>query len=162
MTIKAKSLSVSAAAILSASVIATPFIAKHEGLRLAAYYDPVGIPTICYGYTRGVNIEDERTQQECDHLLNNEVTKYINLVDNYIDVPMPDTRRAALASFAYNVGEGNFKRSTLRKLMNEGQTRRACNELSRWVWAQGVRLRGLIRRREAERQLCLEGLPEDV
>lgn len=146
----------------SAVLIASSFVASFEGLRLSTYQDPVGIPTVCYGYTRGVQENDSYTKEECDKLLNEEIVKYLNAVDYYITVPMPDTRRAALTSFAYNVGINNFKHSTLRRLMNEGKTRKACDELRRWVFAKGIKLRGLVRRREAERKLCMEGLPEDV
>lgn len=146
----------------AAMLIATPFVASREGLRTSAYLDPVGIATICNGSTTGVELGQEKTVTECNELLQEELTDYMKAVDRYISVPMPVTRRAALTSFAYNVGIGNFRRSTLRIYMNSGQTLRACNELSRWVFAKGIRLRGLIRRREAERQLCLEGLPRDA
>ena len=145
-----------------ALLIATPFVGQWEGLRTAAYLDPVGIPTICYGSTRGVEISDEMTKKQCDDLLQTELLHYLEMVDAYVTVPLPDTRRAALTSFAYNVGIGNFERSTLLRLLNDGKTRQACNELGRWVFAKGMKLRGLVRRREAERQLCLKGLLEDV
>jgi lysozyme len=137
-------------------------VAGWEGLSTKAYYDPVGIPTICYGHTRGVEIGDTLTRERCDELLQTELKDYLEAVDAYVRLPMPDTRRAALTSFAYNVGVGNFERSTLLRKMNAGDIRGACNELSRWVFARGIKLRGLVRRREAERQLCLEGLPEDT
>nr|DAQ81604.1 MAG TPA: endolysin R21 like protein [Caudoviricetes sp.] len=138
-------------------LIAVPFVSDFEGLRTAAYLDPVGIPTICYGSTHGVRIGDQKTKAECDRLLETELLQYLVAVDTYVNVPMPDTRRAALTSFAYNVGIENFRRSTLVRLMNAGQTRAACDQLTRWVFAKGQFLRGLLRRREAERALCLQG-----
>jgi len=158
MNVRNTALTVGAVAALGVA----PFVAGWEGMRFAAYYDPVGIPTICYGHTRGVEMDDTATEQYCNDLLNTELAEYLYAVDMYINLPMPDTRRAALTSFAYNVGIGNFKRSTLRRLMNEGHTVDACNELKRWVWAKGIRLRGLVRRREAERQLCLKGTTVNV
>ena len=157
MNFRTKALTAGTVGIIGVASIAVPFIAGWEGLRLDAYYDPVGIPTICYGHTRGVGIDNITTKSYCDALLNEEIMLYLNAVDDYIHLPMPDTRRAALTSFAYNVGISNFKRSTLRRLMNAGHTVAACNELKRWVFARGIKLRGLIRRREAERQLCLIG-----
>lgn len=71
---------------------------------------------------------------------------------------MPETRRAALASFVYNVGEGQFSRSTLLRKLNAGDAREACAELSRWVYAGGRVLTGLVKRRAAERELCEVGL----
>jgi lysozyme len=147
---------------VAALLIATPFVGQWEGLRTSAYLDPVGIPTICYGSTHGVKIGQEKTVAECDQLLETELIEYYRAVEEGIDVPLPPARAAALTSFAYNVGISNFNRSTLRRLMNEGKTRQACDELGKWVFAKGMKLRGLVRRREAERQLCLEGLPQDV
>jgi lysozyme len=79
-------------------------------------------------------------------------------VDSCVRTYLPDTRRAALVSFAYNVGVTNLCGSTLVRKLNAGDTRGACNELSRWTRAKGIELPGLIKRREAERQMCLEGL----
>lgn len=151
-----------AGAGVGALLIATPFVGQWEGLRTEAYLDPVGIPTICYGHTRGVEIGDQISAQECHDLLTVELREYLAAVDDFIYVDMPDTRRAALTSFAYNVGIENFKRSTLRRKMNEGKTQAACEELRRWVFAKGKFLSGLKRRREAEYRLCVDGLPEGV
>lgn len=158
MSIRTRAAGITAAGIIGVSAIAVPFIGGWEGLRTQAYLDPVGIPTVCYGHTRGVEIGDAYTKEQCDELLRTELLEYLEFVDAYVRYPMPDTRRAALTSFAYNVGIANFERSTLLRLMNEGKTREACNQLSRWVFAKGIKLRGLVRRREAERKLCLEGL----
>ena len=139
-------------------LIATPFIADFEGVRTTAYYDPVGIPTVCYGHTRGVEMGDTYSPAECDRMLNDEIKIYLDAVNKYVTVPMTDHRRAALTSFAYNVGVGNFKRSTLLRKLNAGDTIGACNELTRWVFARGKYLKGLMRRREAERALCMRGV----
>ena len=142
---------------ITAMAIATPFVARWEGLKTLAYYDPIGVPTICYGHTDGVVIGDLKSQKDCDLLLDAELRSYLNAVDTLVTVPLPETRRAALASFAYNVGIDAFKRSTLLRKLNAGDTVGACNELRRWVYAKGRMLRGLVRRREAERDLCLMG-----
>ena len=141
--------------VIGALAFATPFVAKWEGLSTSAYIDPVGVPTICYGHTEGVYIGQETTKEKCDQLLHDELGEYMALVDFYVAPELPDTRKAALASFAYNVGIGAFKRSTLRRKLNAGDVVGACNELRRWVYAGGRKLRGLERRREAERELCL-------
>jgi lysozyme len=136
-------------------VIATPFVADFEGLRQHAYHDAVGVPTICYGSTQGVYIGQHKTKAECDALLQQALGHFLAVIDRHVTVAMPETRRAALASFAYNVGEGAFRRSTLLRKLNAGDTVGACNELRRWVYAGGKKLRGLVRRREEERKLCL-------
>ena len=129
-----------------------------EGRSLVAYLDPVGIPTLCEGITQGVKLGDRATPEQCDQLLQRELRIALNAVDRQVHVPMPDTRRAALGSFVYNVGEGQFSRSTLLRLLNAGDVRGACAQLSRWVYAGGKQLGGLVNRRAAERELCEVGL----
>lgn len=151
MTLKAR-------IIGGALAIAVPLVGYYEGRNLAAYLDPVGIPTICYGSTAGVKLGQTRTAVECDALLAAELGKAIASVDRLAHQPQPDTRRAALASFVYNVGAGAFERSTLLRKLNAGDVPGACAELSRWVYAKGRQLAGLVKRRAAERRLCEVGL----
>jgi lysozyme len=146
----------------SALLIATPLVAEYEGRSLVAYLDPVGIPTICEGYTWGVYLGDVKTHSECDKLTEKELVKAIRVVEVAVDVPLSETRKAALASFVYNVGPTRFLSSTLLDKLNSGDTIGACNELSRWVYAKGKKYYGLVRRREAERKLCLVGTAGSV
>lgn len=141
-----------------ALALAAALVAPFEGRSLVAYLDPVGIPTICEGITAGVRMGDMATPAECDALLEHELQRAVDAVDRQVLVPLPDTRRAALASFVYNVGEGQLARSTLLRKLNAGDVRGACAELSRWVYAGGKKLGGLVRRRAAERELCEVGL----
>jgi len=129
-----------------------------EGRSLVAYLDPVGIPTICEGVTQGVKLGDRATPAQCDQLLQRELRIALTAVDRQVRVRLPDTRRAALGSFVYNVGEGQFSSSTLLRLLNSGDERGACAQLSRWVYAGGKQLAGLVNRRAAERELCEGGL----
>ncbi|MGY3084146.1 lysozyme [Pseudomonas fragi] len=129
-----------------------------EGRSLVAYLDPVSIPTICEGVTLGVKLGDQATPAQCDQLLQRELRIALTAVDRQVRVPMPDTRRAALGSFVYNVGERQFSSSTLLRLLNGGDARGACAQLSRWVYAGGKQLAGLVNRRAAERELCEVGL----
>ena len=129
-----------------------------EGRSLMAYLDPVGIPTICEGVTQGVKLGDRATPAQCDQLLQRELRIALTAVDRQVRVPLPDTRRAALGSFVYNVGEGQFSSSTLLRLLNGGDARGACAQLSRWIYAGGKQLAGLVKRRAAERELCEVGL----
>lgn len=141
-----------------ALAIALPFVGFYEGRSLLAYLDPVGIPTICDGITQGVKLGQVKTDAECDALLAAELSKAIAVVDLLALKPQPDTRRAALGSFVYNVGAGAFERSTLLRKLNTGDVAGACAELSRWVYAKGRQLAGLVKRRAAERELCEVGL----
>lgn len=142
----------------AALLIAAPFVAGWEGLREDAYLDAVGVATICYGHTRGVAMGDYIPADICREMLDAELSEFLAGVNAAVTVDIPDTMRAALVSFAYNVGLGNFRRSTLLKKLNAGDLRGACEELPRWVYAGGKRLKGLENRRHAEKRLCLEDL----
>lgn len=144
--------------VTGALAIASALVAAHEGRSLVAYVDPVGIPTICEGITAGVRLGDRATPQQCDALLEIEVRRSLSSVERLATVQMPDTRKAALASFVYNVGETQFSRSTLLRKLNAGDAKGACAELSRWVYAGGKVYKGLVNRRKAERELCEQGL----
>lgn len=137
-------------------VMICTFIAGWEGKRNSAYLDAVGVPTICYGYTSDVAIGDTATDSECDALLKDEVAKAMSIYDKYVQTKSPANVRLAMTSFIYNVGEGNFRGSTIRRLLNEGKFTQACNQLPRWKYANGKELRGLVLRRESERKLCLK------
>lgn len=146
---------------VGAGVIAAAvgLVAAWEGRSLVAYVDPVGIPTICEGYTHGVRLGDVATPAQCDALTKQEVVKALAVVDRSVSQTLPDGIRVALASFVYNVGPGAYGGSTLLRKLRAGDLVGGCNQLPRWVYAGGKKLRGLERRREAERQICLSDLP---
>lgn len=147
-------------ALAAMMVIALPLTAQHEGLRLKAYLDPPGIPTICYGETENVSLSDVKTKKECDDMLAVRLAYFGQVVDYYITQPMSPKTHAALSSFSYNIGTNAFAGSTLVKLYNQGKKIEACDQLLRWVNAGGKKLNGLVVRRKAEHKLCLEGLNE--
>lgn len=130
-------------------------LAAFEGYRQVDYRDPVGVPTACFGHTATADIGTERALEGCEELLLDDVRKYQAVVLRHAAVPLNDNQLAALTSFVYNVGEGNFRESTLLRKLNAGDYTGACQELPRWVYAKGVKLRGLERRRQQEMQLCL-------
>ena len=144
-----------AAGVLTAAVTV---IGIWEGRSLVAYMDPVGIPTICDGYTHGVKMGDVATPKQCDQLTRQEAAKALAVVDGSVDRQLPAGVRVALTSFVYNVGPGNYQRSTLLRKLRAGDYVGACNELPKWVYAGGRKLRGLERRRQAEKEICLSGL----
>lgn len=131
-------------------------IQAHEGLRLQAYRDSAGIPTIGYGSTRGVRMGDEITETQALELLEADVERHADGVREAVDVPLTQHQFDALVSFAFNVGVGAFKTSTLLRKLNAGKYEQAADELLRWHYAGGKRLAGLEKRREAERKLFLE------
>lgn len=142
----------------AALALATSTIAVYEGVRYRAYSDPVGILTVCYGETQGVDQNRIYSDEDCRLMLEQRVGEFAGQVQGLIALPQPDSRIAALTSFAYNVGIENFRTSTLLRKLNAGDAVGACNELPRWNKAKGKVLPGLVTRREAERQLCLKGI----
>lgn len=129
-----------------------------EGYRPQPYYDVVGVLTVCNGHT-GSDIKPGKTytEQECRALLDNDLRKMAAQIDPLITRPIPDTTRAALYSFTYNVGVASFRQSTLLRRLNSGDTAGACDQLRRWTYAGGQQWKGLMNRREIERDVCLWG-----
>ncbi|MFD2755660.1 lysozyme [Comamonas terrae] len=147
------------AAIGGAAVaLAIPLVQKYEGTVLRTYRDPVGIITACTGHI-GPELRDGQTftRQQCEEMLYKDLAKHADAL-SCVRVPLTDGQRAAFLSFAFNVGDAAFCGSTLVRKANAGDIDGACAELSRWVYASGKQLPGLVKRRAAERQLCEAGL----
>jgi GH24 family phage-related lysozyme (muramidase) len=149
-----------AIALTLATAIAVPM----EGLRQAAYFDPVGIPTICFGSTVGVKMGDFRTVPECQALLTKEMSYVIEAVDR-CRPHLPPQVLAAFADAAYNVGPHiacDGTRSTAARMLLLRDYFGACNQLPRWNRARvaglSVELPGLTKRRAMEMNLCLKGV----
>ena len=138
--------------------IATIVVSTYEGVETKAYLDPVGIPTICYGHTATAKLGQIKNIEQCDALLQKDLLVAISDVESKVKVSLTIERRAALVSFVYNVGGTKFSSSTLLRKLNAGDARGACAELSKWVYAGGVKLKGLVARRAEERALCEAGL----
>lgn len=140
------------------TMLATNTISGLEGRELKAYYDIVGVATICDGETKGVKIGDVATPQECDDMLAKNIRLYEEGLDNCLFAAMPGETKVAILSWAYNVGLGAACRSTLVRVANSGDLVGMCNQLRRWTYAAGLFVRGLYKRRSLEREMCLEGL----
>jgi lysozyme len=144
------------------AAVLVSLVSSEEGLRNYAYRDPVGIPTICFGETKGVRIGDYKTTDQCKSLLVSELSVYSAGVDRCLKAQTSDKTYAAFVSFTYNVGIGAFCGSSLLKKANAGDLRGACDGLLAWDKAKKlgvtITLPGLTRRRQDERALCLEGL----
>ncbi|MBS0895492.1 glycoside hydrolase family protein, partial [Tatumella sp. JGM130] len=78
-------------------------------------------------------------------------------VTRLVKVPMNEMQEAALTSFVFNVGAGNFSRSSLLRELNAGHYTEACNSLTRWVYIGRTKSTGLMNRREIEKEICLWG-----
>lgn len=144
--------------VLIAAGIAAPVVANFEGVRKFFYRDAVGIPTVCYGHTENVQPGKRYSDEECLELLAQDLVQHGLELDRCIKVPIRDETRAALVSWAFNVGVTAACQSSLMKKLNAGDLRGACAELDRWVFAGGQKLPGLVRRRAAEREMCERGV----
>lgn len=142
---------------LAAIITACPLVAYFEGYMPKTYSDPVGIPTVCYGETDKdvINLKQVFTQQECTVALGASLANHAAAVSKCITQPIETRQAAALVSWSYNVGSGAACGSTLIKKLNSGQE--FCSELKRWVFAKGVQLPGLVKRRAAEYKMCTTG-----
>lgn len=143
---------VSLALVLS---LAAGSVAKWEGKSNRAYMDMVQVPTICYGNTQQVRLGDVKTDSECTAMLHAEVAHLDDVLTSATRTPLLPYQRAAFISWMYNVGTGNFYKSTVLKKINRGDVIGACKELPKWSYSGGVRIRGLYLRRLDEQALCL-------
>lgn len=137
-------------------------IKKWEGLKLEAYLDPVGIPTIGYGTIaypdgRQVAMGDRISQEQADGFLLHECTSICTRVEGLCKVQINQNQYDALVSFSYNVGVGAFGDSTLLKKLNQSDYAGAASEFPNWnkgtVNGQKVELPGLTNRRMDEKEL---------
>lgn len=150
---------IAAGAGIAASIaLAVSLIAPWEGKELRAYRDIVGVPTICYGETRGVQMGDVATPAECDTMLAKGVAEFELAIRPCLPPDLPPKTRAAFISLAYNIGSGGFCKSSISKLATAGMLYAACDRIMLYNKAGGRVVKGLVNRRTAERKLCLEGL----
>jgi lysozyme len=135
-------------------------IKQHEGCSLTLYICPAGYTTIGYGhliakeeralFSNGI---DEPTALK---LLAQDVRRAELAVVAMIRVTLTDNQFSSLVSFTFNLGSGALQRSTLRCVVNREEHEAVPTELMRWVYAGGIRLKGLMARRAAEARLYVQ------
>ncbi|WP_335952328.1 lysozyme [Acinetobacter pittii] len=136
-------------------------IKSFEGLRLKAYDDGVGVWTIGTGttvYPNGVKVKqgDTCTPEQAKAYFKHDLAKFEKTVNESVTVPLNQNQFDALVSLTYNIGAGALKNSTLLKLLNKGDYKGAADQFLVWNKAGGKVMKGLVRRREAERALFLK------
>lgn len=140
------------------------FIQSFEKLRLEAYDDGVGVWTIGWGHTVGVCPNDICTEEQADTWFEDELEQFQATVNNAVKVPLSQHQFDSLVSFAYNVGAGALRSSTLLKLLNLGNYLGAANRFEDWnkgvVGGKLQPLTGLTERRRLEKQIFQEGIYE--
>ena len=137
---------------------------RFEGLYLKPYLCPAGVPTIGYGATfyqdgKKVSLRDKPiTREQAEDLLMYHLKQYflkeVLLLCYTLDT---ECKAASILDFAFNVGLGNLKISTLRKRILSKNWEDVPNQLMRWNKANGKVLKGLTLRREAEKVLFILG-----
>lgn len=155
-----------AAAVMA---MAVALVGAWEGMRTVAYRDPVGIPTVCFGETRGVKMGDRYTVEQCKEMLGDGLIEFETMMRRCLKAPdrIPDKSYVSFLSLTYNIGPGAWCKSSIRTYANKyadtgnlGHLANACNRILRYNKAGGRVLRGLVNRRKDERRLCLEGVRE--
>lgn len=135
---------------------AAAFIAPWEGLELRPYRDIVGVLTVCYGETRGIE-NRKHTVSECERMLHTGVGEFYGEMQKCIHKPLSEGQWVAVTSWAYNVGSSQACRSTLVRQINAGVPHETwCKQLLRWNRAGGKEVRGLTNRRQAEYRECVK------
>lgn len=172
MTTQLKPIHKAVAATVGGGIIAAciQFITPFEGERHTAYQDPVGIWTICMGETKGVTAGMKKTHDECVNDMGKRITDYLGPVDKFMP-GLPDNRRIAYTSAAWNLGTAVITRrsfyktkdgkihyipgTSIMELNNSGNWQAACHRLRLFNTAGGKVFAGLEKRRAAEEKLCL-------
>ena len=138
-------------------------VKSFEGCRLVAYDDlqpnktithisqVKGTLTIGYGHTAGVTVGQVISQAQADNMLKSDMAKYEKYVTDNVKITLNENQFSALVSFCYNCGVGN-----LRTLVRNRTAEQIANNIPLYNKAKGQVLKGLVRRREAERQLFLK------
>lgn len=129
-----------------------------------AYKCPAGVLTIGWGCTKGVKAGMTWTRDEATEGLRRELDECEDAVTRMVTVPINQHEFDALVSFAYNCGTGALRKSTILRKLNKGDRTGAAAAFMMWdkakVNGKMTALRGLTRRRSAERALFLEAPPE--
>lgn len=134
-------------------------IKSFEGCRLTAYVDTSGVLTIGYGHTGGVTKGQTVTQAQADEMLKKDLANYANGVQALIDnktilFNVNQNMFDSLTSFCYNCGKGN-----LLKLVKSRTVSEVAEHITAYNKSAGKVLTGLVRRRQAEKDLFLKPIP---
>jgi lysozyme len=131
-----------------------------EGLRLDSYLDTGKVWTIGYGTTKIADIKVTCgmtiSADQADLYLNRDLCFFENELNKLIKVELTENQFSALCCLVYNIGVGQFKTSTMLKKINARDFESAAQEFSRWVYDNGIRIKGLEQRRKKEKELFLK------
>lgn len=145
------------------------FIQPHEGTLYKAYRDTGNVYTICTGHTKNVHKGDIATPAQCKQFLQDDTVEAIAEVNSLTNNAfMPDTVKKVFVDEVFNAGAGDFKTSTMLKMIKLGDLEGACKQFPRWHYAGGkdctVRENncyGIVTRRAEQMATCLKGLHDN-
>lgn len=131
------------------------FLKEQEGVMLEIYKDA---GKLAGGVGHQLTREELKVWKkgqfipECqvEEWLRNDVNRFERVVNNWVTKEISQSQFDALFSFAFNVGENAFKRSTLLKKLNRGDIEGAMKEFSRWKFSEGKVNPVLVARRAEE------------
>lgn len=132
-------------------------IKNFEAFRERAYLDGGGVPTIGWGFTKGVKLGQTMTRQEADARFLVEILPFERCIAAKVKAPLSQNQYDALVSLIYNIGETNFSKSTLLTRLNERDYGAAGDQFLRWKYDNGKFVQGLLNRRIKERILFMGG-----
>ena len=130
------------------------FITKEEGFRNKAYKDSKGLLTIGVGHLIKTDEEhllnETLTDEQVKELLKSDLKWCSEAVESSVRVPLTQNQYDALYSLCFNIGETNFRKSTVVKRINENDLKGAADAILMWN-----KPAVLQKRRERERALFL-------
>lgn len=132
-------------------------IGNAESCRTQPYMCPANVLTVGIGSTTNVKPGKTYTHEEIAAMWASDMKaaeKCVNLYAN--GRMMNDNQFSAVSSLTFNIGCGNLQTSTLARYANRQQWGEMCGQLNRWVYANGKKLNGLVKRRADEYKLCME------
>jgi GH24 family phage-related lysozyme (muramidase) len=106
-------------------------IQHNEGLSLTAYKDSAGVPTICYGETKGVQIGQKRTLTQCQEQLIRSAEGHAKALDG-LPMTLTDVQLLGALDLTYNIGISGFKNSTVKRKLMQGDTKGAAQAVLAW------------------------------
>jgi lysozyme len=129
-----------------------------EALRLKAYLDGGGVPTIGWGHTKGVKLGDVITIETAKEYLDTDLYDVELAINRLVYVDINQNQYDALVCLVFNVGISAFSKSTLLRKLNQGDMVGAADQFDAWVFDNGKRVHGLELRRKIEKTLFLKGM----
>ena len=124
-----------------------------EGFRNEAYLDSAGVPTIGYGFTKGVKMGDTMTEEEANARLLEEMAITDRDYNNLVTADLNSNQQAAVKSLIYNIGGPQFANSKARAALNAGDFETFKKEAAEFRMADGKVVPGLENRRRDEIEL---------